>query len=61
MEKKPSNFKINIEKDNNVVTFAEFDQMEVAVHLALDLHKVSNIRHTIRVVNETETIISFYA
>ena len=61
MENKPSTFKIIIENNNNVVTFAEFDKMEVAVHLALDLHKVSNIHHTIRVVNETENIISFYA
>lgn len=61
METKSPIFKINIEKDNNVVTFAEFNQMEPAVHMALQLHNVSNIRHTIRVVNETETIISFYA
>lgn len=61
MENKTPKYKINIEKDNNVVTFAEFDLLEVAVSLALDLHKVSNIRHTIRVLKETETIISFYA
>lgn len=61
MENKTLKYKICIEEDNNSVIFAEFEQIEVAVHLALDLHKISNISHTISVVKDTETIISFNA